>query len=127
LVANAGFYSDPPKATGFCLEHFYDRLRSFKDGAQENGQGEKKRRGRKAGDKYLDEEKSLSDIKDFIVDVWKEAQVLDEVTQKAVAARFQRRGEKIGEKAVKRRLERAGIATPWAEFRQSVLKERGEL
>ncbi len=128
------------KWTGYCLKHYRDPAslysllvsRTQKHNLQStnravDGCTEKRRRGRQLGDKILDDVQAVSDINNFIVEVWREVKVLDDITLPAVASKFHLRGERISAKAIKRRLERAHITESWSEYRFSLLRRRGEL
>lgn len=117
--------------TGYCPTHKRREIAlalqsiATRSSKQRNGIEEKRRRGRRQGEKYIDPQASRASLESAIKALWKQTQSVSSITYLTVAAIFQRNGEQIGHDAVRKRFNECNTGMKWRDFVASVAGENG--
>lgn len=107
-----------PTWSGYCRTHDWDTLPTGPLLTAKAGAANGKR-----GRKPLDKAKILAKMKEAIREVRKQVRSDRAVTQERVATWLQLNGDDVGSNAIGERLKSCGIAEPWGDFVESVVRE----
>jgi hypothetical protein len=116
--------------TGFCPKHNLVEIalllqNKLGNEVQKNGSTEKRKRGRKQGNKYIDPKASLSSLKNAIRTLRQQSTAISDITYGAVAEVFQYSGEQIGADAVRKRYNECNTGMKWRDFVVSEASQNG--
>jgi hypothetical protein len=121
---DAGNKNKQPFLCDECLTEFRRNQMAGAWAALSSGQKiggiEKRKRGRKSGDKYIDPKTSRTALESAIKNLRAQGVSISDITYPEVAKIFHRNGEQIGADAVRKRFNDCGTNMKWRDFVVSV-------
>jgi len=102
------------------LEAEMENLRAASQRQSASAEPPQRARGRESGTLGFDHNRFMSDLKSNVMALSKTMPAWN-ITQKAVAERFQLNGEDIGADGVRKRLALCGVTQKWREFVETVI------
>jgi hypothetical protein len=112
-----------------CRQCHNDALRAhfaIQRGSNSGGVKPQRARGRESGALGFDHDRFMSDLESHVTALSKTISAWN-ITQKAVAERFQLDGEDISADGVRKRLALCGVTQKWREFVESVIRAEPEI